>query len=394
MPFIAKNKTTHIQYITMNKAFYLTLTLLLSFLCTPSLHASEKELKSILNEKELKRIESAEKLITKGDSYIKETVELEKEVKSLQNADGRIKTRKINKYNKKIAEVKTKAALYYQDGYKKYIDVLDGRLKDIEKSGNSEAKQTRDDIKALEKKARKQYNKAENMSSPEKVIELLELAQSNQQKAIELQTASLISLSEIIEPEAALIAEEPIALDSTTVEPLVIEEPVTETSDSIMITTSDIAEMVTPAETPVSTATFPTTTVSTAAIATAAIATPTDSVIVVDTPVVESPQETITEPVVIEETTPVNPDVFLTIQILADKKQATAAQLSSLYNGDNEVIEMNVNDWYKYSVGKFQDLDKAKANMKAEGIKGFIVAYNKNQRISVKEAVTLLNGES
>jgi hypothetical protein len=99
-------------------------------------------------------------------------------------------------------------------------------------------------------------------------------------------------------------------------------------------------------------------------------------------------EEVITVPVVAD------PDVFLTIQFMADKKKATQEQISNVYSGNKEVIEMNVNDWFKYSVGKYQTLDKAKADMQAENIKGFIVAYNKNERISVKEAVTILNGES
>jgi hypothetical protein len=346
------------------------------------IQAFDSNFSKLLNSKELKRLESAEKLIAKGDAFINETKELEKEVEQLKNADGRIKTGKINKRNKKIAQIKTKAALYYEDGYKKYIDVLDDHLKVLEKSGNSEAKQTRKDIKSLEKKARKQYNKAENLSSPEKAVELLELAQQNQKEAIEIQTKCIFSLSESIEDEPVLITEEVNVVDSTLIE-TVTAEALPEQQDTIAITTEVPAE---PAgieipEAPVVTA------------ATLAAPTVSDNSLMVnesETPAVEATQV----PVIAEEPKVVNPDIFLTIQIMADKKKASSEQINSIYSGNKEVIEMAINDWYKYSVGKYQSIEKAKADMKSENIKGFIVAYNKNERISVKEAVTLLNGES
>ncbi len=374
--------------------------MLLLALCTAPIQAFDKEFKELLSAKEIKRLESAEKLISKGDALVEETKELEKEVDQLKNADGRIKTGKINKLNKKIAQIKTKAALYYEDGYKKYLKVLDDRLKDLDKSGNSEAKQTRNDVKALEKKARKQYNKAENLSSPEKAVELLELAQQNQQEAIELQTKCLINLSDYLEEEPVLITEETNAADSTLLEPLIVEDtPVEQDTASVMaqLPATPVAETVsTPVAAPV----------AAPVLAVGATVPSPDTTMVNSIPeptVSEEQALPVTEEVVVEETAvpliveeaPVaDPDIFLTIQIMADKKKATYEQISSVYDGSKKVIEMTVNDWYKYSIGKYQSIEKAKADMKSENIKGFIVAYNKNERISVKEAVTLLKGES
>jgi len=86
----------------------------------------------------------------------------------------------------------------------------------------------------------------------------------------------------------------------------------------------------------------------------------------------------------------VNSTVFLSIQFLADKQQASAEKLSQTYNGSIEVIEMVGDGWYRYSIGKFTDVETARNTMKSEGIQGFIVAYNKEQRISVREAMELL----
>jgi len=367
-----------------------TLAFLLLLVSTP-LFAYEKELKGILNAKELKRIASAEKLIAKGDAIIKETASLDAEIDKLKNADGRIKTRKINKLNRQLAEKKIKASLFYNDGYKKYIDVLDDRLKVLEKAGNPIAKQIRSDIKGLEKKVRKQYNKSKNMSSPENMVELIELAQENQNKAIELQSKCLLSLTEHqIQEDNLELAVQPSTEDTTQVTEAVLAD-----LDSTALITDEVLEL------PEATLTSPTN----AAAATGAITASTAAVVIASDQ--NSETDLISEPAIKEEFGPVsevieeptaaakevNTDVFLTVQFMADKKKATEAQIANVYKGNAEVIEMNINGWYKYSVGKHESLEQAKSMMKTENIKGFIVAYNKKQRISVKEAVSLLNGE-
>ncbi len=370
----------------MMKRTVLIPALLLMAIVLHSISAANNDLKSILSNKEIKRIESAEKLIGKGDALMEQTKGHEAEIEQLKNAEGRTKTGKIKRLNKKIAEVKIKASLYYQDGYKRYIDVLDDHMKTLEKSGNSEAAQARDDVKSLERKARKLYNKAENKRSAEEIVELIELAQTSQQKAIELHTSCLVNLSDNPTEEIAIIEELPVQ-DTTQI---VIEDPfvapLIATTDSSALVTDEII-------------TSALTTENTAAV-NPAIASP----LAVETVAELAADSTLTSPVVEEpaieeaiiEETPVvaNPDVFFTIQIMADKKKASDTQLNNLYNGSKEVIEMQINDWFKYSIGRYQDLEKAKADMSSENIKGFIVAYNKSERISVKEAVALINGES
>ena len=56
-----------------------------------------------------------------------------------------------------------------------------------------------------------------------------------------------------------------------------------------------------------------------------------------------------------------------------------------------KVIEKVGSGWYRYSVGQFTDATTARETMQKEGIKGFIVAYNKDERISVKEALEIIN---
>ncbi len=92
------------------------------------------------------------------------------------------------------------------------------------------------------------------------------------------------------------------------------------------------------------------------------------------------------EPKIIKE-----PETYFTIQIMADRKEASAAQIKSIYSGSIKVIMNKGDDWYRYSVGKFNSYSKASSTMKSQGIKGYIVAYHNKERIPVSKAKTLLN---
>ncbi|MCU4176602.1 hypothetical protein [Carboxylicivirga sp. N1Y90] len=354
--------------------------------------AQSNKLSAQLDEKENKKIESSQKLIKKGNSILLESEEYEKEVEALKNADGRIKTKKINKLNKKIAENKMKAAVYFEDGYNKHIKTLDGRLKGLEKAGNSEAEKVRDEVKQLQKKAQKQYNKAERLSSPDEMVELVELAQENQNKAIEIQESSLLKIlaagttvaivEEVIEEEP-VASNEALVQDSISHEP----EPVNQSPVAENLELEANPDLTTPNVVDPNAALV----VAGAGVGAAAIiTTPTEETETSQVPIEEeeaSPEiiqeEVITKPIV-------ESQVFLSIQFLADKQQASSEKLKQAYAGNMEVIEMIGDGWYRYSIGKFTDVETARNTMKDESIKGFIVAYNKEERISVREAMELL----
>lgn len=370
-------------------------TFIFILFCLPVMSNGQKnELKNYLSEKENKKIASSEKLIKKGDEIIGKISSLEEEVNALKNTEGRIKTRKINKLNKQIADAKLKAAVYFEDGYEKHLNVLDKRIKAMEKEGHSDATQTRNEVKALEKKANKQYNKAERLSSPDEMVEMVELAQENQNKAIEIQEAFLLSALNI-ESQDEIIAETTASVEEATVEPTdsisANNQPPVENTLNEQTTTEAVEPIVEPA----SVATSVSTPLGNAALVGAGAAT----VAVVATEPEPSPVETtlneeIEQPVVAEaeeETTSEVKDVFLSIQFLADKEKATESQIKQAYSGNLKVIEKVGSGWYRYSVGQFTDATTARETMQKEGIKGFIVAYNKDVRISVKEALEIIN---
>ncbi|MCU4164105.1 hypothetical protein [Carboxylicivirga caseinilyticus] len=371
----------------------ITITIVLTVLSSPFYgHAQTNELKKHLNEKEIKKLSSSEKLINKGNKLIDAVKSIQEEVDALKNADGRIKTNKINKRNKKIAEAKLKAAIFYEDGYAKHIGVLDKRIKELENQGNAEASKTRNEVKSLTKKAKKQYNKSERLSSPEDMIEMVELAQENQGKAIELQERYLLSVLDnqpeekpIVEEAETVISNVPEEVtDTTTIveTTTLVSEPVEEITTGSETINESIAEVETPIV-PVAGATGSETIIAT--VANEVLQTETTEQA---TPVVEE----IIEPVVTEPVKQVK-DVFLTIQFLADKEKASEEKLQQAYSGNLEIIEKTGSGWYRYSVGKFTDVTKARETMQNEGIKGFIVAYNKDERISVKEALEIINNQ-
>jgi len=84
-------------------------------------------------------------------------------------------------------------------------------------------------------------------------------------------------------------------------------------------------------------------------------------------------------------------DTFFTIQIMADRKQATPDQIKRTYSGSMKVDERKGDGWFRYSIGRFSSHEEAGRVMKREGVKGYIVAYSQSKRISISEAKKLLS---
>jgi len=82
--------------------------------------------------------------------------------------------------------------------------------------------------------------------------------------------------------------------------------------------------------------------------------------------------------------------VYYTIQILADKKPISNDRLKSVYKGDLPIVLNEGGGWYRYSIGKFVDYVTAKNILQQTKVTGYIVAYNKSERIAVSKAKELL----
>jgi hypothetical protein len=103
----------------------------------------------------------------------------------------------------------------------------------------------------------------------------------------------------------------------------------------------------------------------------------------------EKPAETVVAPQPATARPPLT-NIFITIQLMATKVNASTDEIKQVYSGSREVIEMKSSDYIRYTVGKFYTLDEAKAAMAAEGIKGIVVAFKDGERISVVEAARLM----
>lgn len=222
---------------------------------------------------------------------------------------------------------------------------------------------------------------------------MLDLAKENQNKAIALQEQFLLrSFNEIN--------------GATNTEALAESEPITTSTDSIstnievetvaqnVITTDSISQTAVETETIVAENTMATdTTTATISSAEKSTITPEEALALIneETPAAAQP-EAVVEQIETDnkESTSIVSDVFLTIQIMADKQKVSENDLKNAYNGSLELIEKEGNGWYRYSVGRFADKESAQKIMEEEGLKGYIVAYNKTQRISVQEAIEIL----
>ncbi len=89
----------------------------------------------------------------------------------------------------------------------------------------------------------------------------------------------------------------------------------------------------------------------------------------------------------------VEPEVFFSIQFLASRVPLTQAQIRAAYSGETAVVERLGSGWYRYSFGEFLTLEEAKQAMSREKVKGFIVAYSHNQRVTIAEALKYLKSK-
>ncbi len=357
--------------------------------------SSEKAVIEKLSSKDKSKIAKADKWLVKGNGILKEASVYDDKAAAMKESEGKIKMRKINKLEKKSNVLKIKAASYLQDGYKKKAKVFGFIIKDLRKTNPqlaSRLKEVEFNSDKKIKKSKKLYRKADDMASKSKAVEYFELGHKNYVEAIDILCEGLVVVYNINsdEPEKAVTKDE-----AEVKEEAVLEEQasVTENNENDLSgSTANSAE------------------VNGAVVGGVAVAATTAAVVAVgtdnnennETEIAEAAQ-TETEAVVAEQALAVDTipatvtpeekkdiDTFFTIQFIADKNPVSQEVLKTKYTGTQEVIEMSVGDWYRYSAGKFTKLDEAKAVMKAEGIKGFIVAYKSGERITVSEAVELL----
>ncbi len=80
---------------------------------------------------------------------------------------------------------------------------------------------------------------------------------------------------------------------------------------------------------------------------------------------------------------PADEEVIYRVQIAANKAQLSQRALSKIYYGNKNVEMINEENWFKYSVGDFDEYEEASKFRKQCGVENaFIVAYRKGTRFS------------
>ncbi len=345
---------------------------------------NEKAVVEKLPKKDKEKVAKSEKWLSKGNLILEEASKYDSELASLKEAEGKLKMRKINKLEKKSDGLKIKAASYLQDGYKKKAKVFESIVKDSRKTNPqlaSRLKEVEFNSDKKIKKSKKLYRKADDMASKSKAVEYFELGHKNYEEAIAILCGGLVVVYDIEAEDEMdnIVAEEDTTMknDSTAQEDIgtdVSEEmqdnPINSETDNPAVSGAVVGA-----------------TATTAAVVAAANSGNEKKSIIDST---NQAFVTDTIPLTVEPEEKENINVFFTIQFVADKKPVSSEMQKTKYAGELEVVEMNAGGWYRYSVGRFTKLEEAKAMMKSEGIKGFIVAYKSGERITVSEAVELL----
>ncbi len=345
-----------------------------------------------------KKVAKAEKLLAKGNSILKDAKKYDEEIDANK---AKYSKRKVKKLTGKSVKIKLKAAPYLEDGYvkksksllkvvkdlRKVNPQLASRLKEIEVNSNKKLKE-----------AKKLYRKADDVSSKSRSIDYYDSGNKELVDAIGNMIGGLklvynIDVTENEGSGEAIV--DSVSAKNKTVEPKIAQEKEVMAAPQTAIASEgqNVATVAVAAGTGVVAAAAVSNENSKKTIeeqqepVSSENAKVTDEERMTKSEVVDA-NDTVTD--VQAEENKVVGDVFFTIQFIADKKPVSEDVLRSKYSGDQEIVKMESDGWYRYSAGKFTDLQKAKEVMKSENIKGFIVAYKNDKRITISEAIGLL----
>ena len=98
----------------------------------------------------------------------------------------------------------------------------------------------------------------------------------------------------------------------------------------------------------------------------------------------------------IDTTTKVDPnlkkDIIFKVQIAAHTVPITEEYLRSIYKGTMPIDMIYEDNWYKYSIGRYKTFDEADKTLQECNVrKAFIVAYQGGKKLTIQEAVDMLN---
>lgn len=301
------------------------------------------------------KINKSNSLIEKGNQLWSEAYALDFEIEMLKSEYRFTKAKKLVKKKDRLL---VQASNNYKGGHNGHYKILKQALEaSLSSKNGDQAREGLMDGASLFKKAKKVRLSAQNRATDEESVALYQDAVNLENEALTLMEKSL---------NINFIADNVTAVAT----PSYQEEA--------------FVPAIQPTATPVAVPVVPPVVVPTPVVV------PPVPVVVPPTPVItQPPVPVVTEPIVkVVDKAPSK--VYFSIQILADRNKPTSGAVSNVYSGSLPIIHIYSDGWHRYMVGKFNNVAEAKQKMASEGIKGFIVAYNGDNRIPVQEAVELL----
>ncbi len=351
-----------------------------------------------LTESEKKKIATADKKLEKAEFIVKKADKYTSQIEALKN-DGRVRTRKIQKLETKANRIIIKSSSYYKDSYGKkygsYRSAVQRNIKEGILSTDYTAK--KNEAHKTYKIGRKWRRKSNGQANADKGVEYLLKANEVEGTAIESLISILNNVSDIPQPEEQITE----AIEDTT-EQQALTTPIPPTEaiieeipqDSILAIASDSVINVPTDSIPLS-AEIKQDSAYITPVAQDSLVLPSNDSLVVSTEIATEEDLIAEQPLeqVAELNTTEDSKTYFTIQFLADKQPVPKEKISSLYSGSLEVIKHEADGWFRYSIGKFKDVNKANETLQSSGVNGYVVAYHNNERISTRQAIEIIAGE-
>ena len=311
---------------------------------------------SVLTSRDKAKIARKEKKVIVGEEYLKESDNYLKLIENSTKSGRAHKRDSIRLYNKHV-RTRLYSFVYLQEGYKGVYRVYASAVKDYNKLEMNPT------VTSLLKSAAKSHSKGRKNFRKVPVQENKHKAVKSLNAAIEFEQAAISNLKE------AIVLLEGDATNNTQSPSVELPVLAAITLDTVpTIAPSIIAPPVAPVATvaPVVPAIVPAALVAPVVIADSAL---------IDSSEIKSYDDATT---------------FFSLQINASKTRLEPTQLATYYSGKYKIVLTEADGYFRYSVGKFLSVEDAKKVIEKEKIKGYIVGYLNNSRVSVAEVTKAL----
>lgn len=335
-----------------------------------------------------RKIARANKKIAKGDAIVAKKEKYVRQIEDIE-AQGMSRSGKVRRLQTKSNKIIVTSASFYKEGYGKkyntYKKIVSGGIK--EGTLQQDVVGLMNSAKGEYKNGRKLRRKVGNLSDVNRAADMLLDANEKEANAIQTLEKAIDKFSQVkIETEAPVnLVKEPL-MDSTN---LVVTAavPIVTSGLDVAVDSIGVDEMAVLSQ--------PNPLMNTDS---TLVGMPSIPILNADSLIMPNDSllsHALTEPllqdtVLIAAKLEDAPQVYFSVQFLADRNAISKERLAQMYDGPFEMLEHVADGWYRYSFGKFATLHEANQMKTRSGLQGFVVAYLNEKRISIKEATAML----